>query len=831
MPTCNVCGLTFFKANALIKHLKYIHYRCQENSLFICAEKNCKRNFPSLNSFRKHLKCHECSDISIPEKSPDNVIPSCSHNKDIPPVTSFSQLTNEKDSPNVTNFFSQNETLPAMDDTEQLLKKFKECIKCSNVRFISKLYSENSFCRKDVDKIMNYVGEFFYEPLNIFKKYLLEYLKCDYNISNCHTDILKTYFNEMQDIFKGFDTEYLRFKYLENSGFYIKPVDYVIGENLEQCTDSVPKPRKLTAQFIPMGDVLHNFFSLPGILFETIKYNEYLKYKLDVYNIIQTDFWKSKTDKYKNHEIVFPLFIYYDDFESGNPLGSHSGIHKIGAIYFSIACLPPKFQSRLENIFLANLFHSSDLKEFGEQVIFSKLIDELNNLENNGITVTYDSKEIHIYFCVALFLGDNLALNSILGFQESFSANSFCRFCKSLKTDTQKMTFPDNNALRNKQNYNDDLIIGNPYLTGIKFSSCLNNITSFHVTENYCVDVAHDIFEGIGVYIMGHLLHQFVFIDNVLPFDVLNNKIKYFNFSHNHNRPPLITYESLKKKNIRMSAAEMKAFIVNGGLIFGSLIPEGNHYWQLYILLRKILKIILSDFVNVQMCNELTELIHKHHTLFIELFPDIPLKPKFHILLHYPLILLKTGPVARTMTLRYESKHRQSKISCNVVSSRVNITHTLSIKHQLQLASRFIDNKGLVNVSKGTYRKDSETCLPIIREIVSKSKFSTLIDFEYLENIGVLNRLSYNSVVFCFGDVILIDTSPKFGLIKFILTSELDQYLFIYNDIDILNFSNHLFAFEINVNENSYDIIMLEDISHFDSYKIISLNDKKYITI
>lgn len=55
-----------------------------------------------------------------------------------------------------------------------------------------------------------------------------------------------------------------------------------------------------------------------------------------------------------------PLILYYDDFETCNPLGSHAGIYKLDAIYFTIASIPPKYASRIENIFLAMLFHSQD---------------------------------------------------------------------------------------------------------------------------------------------------------------------------------------------------------------------------------------------------------------------------------------------------------------------------------------------------------------------------------------------------------------------------------------------------------------------------------------
>lgn len=82
-----------------------------------------------------------------------------------------------------------------------------------------------------------------------------------------------------------------------------------------------------------------------------------------------------------------------------------------------------------------------------------------------------------------------------------------------------------------------------------------------------------------------------------------------------------------------MSALEMKIFVLNDGLIFGDLIPEGNRYWRLYILLRKILDIILKKKVNNNIITDLENLVHEHNTLFIALFSKF-LKPKFHFMTH-----------------------------------------------------------------------------------------------------------------------------------------------------------------------------------------------------
>lgn len=84
---------------------------------------------------------------------------------------------------------------------------------------------------------------------------------------------------------------------------------------------------------------------------------------------------------------MFPLLIYFDDFEVGNPLGSHSGINKLGAVYASVPLIPPEYLSKLTSIFVCMLFHSMDIKTFGSAIVFSRLVDELNYLSTEGIII------------------------------------------------------------------------------------------------------------------------------------------------------------------------------------------------------------------------------------------------------------------------------------------------------------------------------------------------------------------------------------------------------------------------------------------------------------
>lgn len=113
---------------------------------------------------------------------------------------------------------------------------------------------------------------------------------------------------------------------------------------------------------------------------------------------------------------------------------------------------------------------------------------------------------------VAQIYGDNLGLNSILGYTERFSGNSVCGWCHVKKQFLRTQTMEDPSLLRNKDDHLSDLVQSNPTETGLKRERSLNNLKYFHVTENVAPVVMHDILEGEGAYeiklVLGSLISQ-----------------------------------------------------------------------------------------------------------------------------------------------------------------------------------------------------------------------------------------------------------------------------------------------------------------------------------
>ncbi len=94
--------------------------------------------------------------------------------------------------------------------------------------------------------------------------------------------------------------------------------------------------------------------------------------------------------------------------------------------------------------------------------------------------------------------GYNLGLNSILGYTESFSANSECQICRIHKEVLWEQTVEDLSLMCDKVDYYSDLLLNNLPETGIKRECSFNKLKFDHVTDNITPDVMHDILEGVG---------------------------------------------------------------------------------------------------------------------------------------------------------------------------------------------------------------------------------------------------------------------------------------------------------------------------------------------
>lgn len=289
--------------------------------------------------------------------------------------------------------------------------------------------------------------------------------------------------------------------------------------------------------------------------------------------------------------------VYYVDIETSNPLGSKQGIHKLGCLYFTLRNLTPRLNSCLMNIHLISLFHSQDAKKYGLDKILSPFVEDVKVLEQKGMKVSFTEQPL--YGTISQVTGDNLGLNSILGFVESFSANYYCRMCLTDKVSAQTV-FSENDPpvtlrtkLTNEEHYS--CLMENPRENscfGIKHNGILNTLAYFSVSDNFVFYIMHDILDGVAQYevkLFEYLNCNFISNENILQ------RVYAFNygFIDKNNRPTRVNL-FCSGNSIGLNASQTLCLIWNLPLIFGDVVPEGDRHWHLLILFLHIINIVFS---------------------------------------------------------------------------------------------------------------------------------------------------------------------------------------------------------------------------------------------
>ncbi|KAK2864168.1 hypothetical protein Q7C36_003322 [Tachysurus vachellii] len=484
-------------------------------------------------------------------------------------------------------------------------------------------------------------------------------------------------FENFENPFVSFNTETKRMKYFNKKWGIVEPVE----KNLGVLFDTRRNKNTGTYDQVPVKDT---FVYIP--ILETIKFicrNSYIC-ELLAKPCVSKDRYEDFCDGsyFKSHPLFsktqtsLQIQLYYDDFETANPLGSKRGVHKVGALYFVLRNLPPKLNSVLMNIHLVASFHTEDVKNYGFDPILQPLTDDIKILESHGIDLPFSSEKV--YGTICQIIGDNLGMHGIMGFAESFSGRHFCRLCLIEKDDSQNVYKEDDPKiiLRGKELFEMHCseLQSNPQklLT-------LNSLQYFHVCYNFSLDIMHDILEGVAQYEI-KLLFEYL-SENFLSKPGLLSRIYAFDYGYleRKNRPTRVNLDSIGN-NIGLNSIQTLCLVRNIPLIFSDIVPEGNQNWTSLLLLLQIINIIFSPSVTLGMTVHLKHLIMEHHDLFKHLYPGRNLIPKHHFMLHYPSCIRKIGPLIHMWSMRFEAKHRVFK---STLKNFKNITVSLAKKHQM----------------------------------------------------------------------------------------------------------------------------------------------------
>ncbi|KAK0142283.1 hypothetical protein N1851_020018 [Merluccius polli] len=379
------------------------------------------------------------------------------------------------------------------------------------------------------------------------------------------------------------------------------------------------------------------------------------------------------------------IILYVDDFEIANPLGTSKEIHKVCAVFWTLANLPVK--SALHSIQLALLCNSNDVRQFGFAKVFAPLLSDLKTLEEVGVYIeTFgDCLKGTVYSVAA----DNLAAHGLAGFNESFRSTYFCRFCLATK---QKCKYQMLYLMRTKDLHDKHVqeIQNNDSQKkyGVKQSCVLSDhLSYFHPITGFPPEILHDLFECVVPVELAHCLKGLI-AKKYFTLEELNRAILSFPFQHSdkvdrsHPIPPNV----VTRGTIGGNGHENHTLLRLLPVLIGSRVPEGDTFWEVLMNLKDIVELAMSHAFTDDIIQYMSCKISDHRQLLQEVLPSLRLRPKHHYIEHYPHLIKCFGPLVHLWTMRFEGKHKVFKIIIRHTHNYKNVLKTLAERNQNMMA-------------------------------------------------------------------------------------------------------------------------------------------------
>ncbi|XP_036339979.1 uncharacterized protein LOC118749290, partial [Rhagoletis pomonella] len=815
MYFCFVCNKMFDTTAFIIFHLKHIHFLSESKGIVLnCIKsKNCNKTFCTFRGLKRHAE--NCS-AGTNANAVFNVTSEL--------ISAVDMLVDETSKD--PDFGSSNVTYCSNNFN------FEDSIQASFSKFAKQLMA-SGIAETNVNKIFSSVEEI---VANLFQKFEA-FLKNRHSEVNC--TILKETFHCFDSCvlshIKNFSSNYKRSEMYKKDELYVEPVSKPLGGRWDIKTNrSSDKSYKhyveCTFQYVPIVDTISTLFKNKS--FKNLYYNKNHLCKDGVYvNYCCSKNYKQST-LFQSNENALQIQLFYDEFEVVNPLGSKTGIHKIGAIYFSIRNLPYEYFSKLRNIYLVALFFCTDLKnEYTDfNMILAPIVADLKYLEEDGINID----GCNIKGTLVTVAHDNLGANILSGFASSFRATYYCRICTMNRDKAQKSVVENSNLLRLQSEYNDLFNLNKDVIfidlkesKGIKHFCKLNELRYFHIMDSNNVDLMHDVLEGAVPFVLKNFFKTAIQMKYINLAEI-NSKIRFYNygFLQKKNLCSQITVDRTGA-SLGLTASQNLCLISHFPFIFFDLQEKLPHLWEGITSLLQIIRITLSPVIEEKDIEILSETIKSHLTCIVEQY-NLNLLPKHHMLTHYPSIIRKLGPVVHSWTMRYEAKHRDFIKQASVTNNYINVCKTLASRYQKNF-SYFLEHMTTEKTASFGKLKIKATSIlePEVKKYFMENE-QLNIKIYTANSVKINYGFSYRPNFYVFLGKETTDVN-KFGLIKsiYVNNGEIYFHLMIYF---CKYFNPILSAYEIFCNGSSC-IIKFNELKFNRPYEAYENNNKIYLMI
>lgn len=524
-----------------------------------------------------------------------------------------------------------------------------------------------------------------------------------------------------------------------------------------------------------------------------------------------------------NDDTSLKILLYYDDVNLCNPLTNK--VHKITLLYYQLANLAVEYRSKLNSIYLLGVCKTDHIKTYGINRVFEPLVKDLKVLGTEmGYPFSVFGGQIFLRGAVLAFLADTPASNLGAGFKESVGgARRKCRHCMATYETMQEYFTEEEFTLRCKDSHEEQLqrlesapsqFLREYYskIFGVNQRSILQDAPFFDVCQQFPQDIMHVFLEGVLAYELKYLLRYYINEEGAFTLSDLNKEIQSFPYGYSHvkDKPCNIKTTDLDRQsssNVGQGAANMWLLAQVLPLILSKLVSTESQHWDCFSSLLEIMGIAFSAQVSLETVVYLKTAIKRHLLLFKSVYPDAPIIPKQHFLVHLPSQILKFGPLIRSWCMRFEGKHAYFKELAKKIKNFKNIPFSLANKNQKIVCAEHItvDGKGEVSPlfgleivlgkNKRLTHEDLETAK------VSIARFFPRVDST---EITACNSITLNGTRYCTGINTLIQIGytahglPEFGnLVKIWYASD-HSVFFGCKVMESVRFSEQLNSIEID---------------------------------
>ncbi|XP_059417348.1 uncharacterized protein LOC132152611 isoform X1 [Carassius carassius] len=318
---CFVCQAELSGSKILLRHLRLVHGFVPGKNLSLkCVEAGCSSVFGTFSGFRKHLH------IKHTEQSDQNS------------DTIDNSETAEAEGQISSQTFDQIGSVGEVATTSVLLMSNKSTLDmCASAVAQLKVAG---LSQSAISGFVSSMEEIVFEIHSQAKGAALLFLP-PHDIATKRK--IENSIEHLENPFTFLNSEAKRKRLFTEKWGTVEPTEIVLGTRFDS------RRNKTTGTFDQVV-VTDKFAYIP--ILETLKAILQNRHLTDLFKPRHVpkegvNFDLSDAAHFKSHPLFYTdkdalqIQLFYDDFETANPLGSKKGIHKLGAIYFTLRNFPP----------------------------------------------------------------------------------------------------------------------------------------------------------------------------------------------------------------------------------------------------------------------------------------------------------------------------------------------------------------------------------------------------------------------------------------------------------------------------------------------------------